>query len=259
MMNDEHGVKAVGFLLITHRSSLMTVASFMIYHLLFTLQDLLCTQVNDMAAMGSSLTNKLQTSASICALLALTVCLASGARAQAQQQQLPQTAPPPMKFIPPADWARLNNQRSSADRTRASIELAEAHLGRALECTNAGRYDDAAGEMGSYQALFEDALKYMSEMDQSRGKVRDLYKRLELALREQAPRIETIRRTTPVEYSVHIRAILEYTKDARAHALESFYGNTVLRERSMPVSSKSFDDKTQNPANHPSAAPDKQP
>jgi hypothetical protein len=172
-MNDEHRVKAVGFFLIAHRSSLMTVASFTIYHLLFTFHDLLCNEVNDMAAIGSSLTNKLQTSAGICALLALTLCLASGAHAQTQQQ-LPQTAPPPMKFIPPADWGRLNNQRSSADRTRASIELAEAHLGRALECTNAGRFDDAAGEMGSYQALFEDALKYMSEMDQGRGKVRDL-------------------------------------------------------------------------------------
>jgi len=211
-----------------------------------------------MAAMGSSLTDKLQTTASICALLALTVCLASAAHAQSPQQ-LPQTAPPPMKYIPPADCARLNSQRSSGDRTRASIELAEAHLARALELTEAGRFDDAAGEMGNYQALFEDALKYMSEMDRGRGKVRDLYKRLELALREQAPRIETIRRTTPVEYSIHIRAILEYTKDARAHALESFYGNTVLRERAMPVSSKSFDDKAQNPANHPSSSPDKQP
>lgn len=211
-----------------------------------------------MASTGSSLTDKLQTTASICALLALTVCLASAAHAQSQQQ-VTQLAPPPMKFIPPGDCARLSSQRSSGDRTRASIELAEAHLGRALELTNAGRFDDAAGEMGSYQALFEDALKYMSEMDQSRSKVRDLYKRLELALREHAPRIETIRRTTPVEYSVHIRAILEYIKEARAHALESFYGNTVLRERPMPVTSKSFDDKAQNTSNHPSSAPDKQP
>jgi hypothetical protein len=215
-------------------------------------------QVNDMAATGSSLTDKLQMSASICALLALSVCLVSAAHAQ-QSQQLPQVAPPPMKFIPPGDCARLNSQRSSGDRTRASIELADAHLARALAMTNEGRFDDAAGEMGSYQALFENAFKYMSEMDQERGKVRDLYKRLELALREQAPRIETIRRATPIEYSIHIRAILEYTKDARAHALESFYGNTVLRERSMPVGSKAYDDKAQNPNSHSSGSPDKQP
>jgi hypothetical protein len=243
--------------LITHHSSLITsLLSF--YHLLFTIQDLLCSEVKGMAAMGFSLTGKLQTTASICALLALTVCMASASHAQSQQQLL-QSAPPPMKFIPLVECARLNSQRSSGDRTRASIELAEAHLGRALELTNDGRFDDAAREMGSYQALFEDALKYMSEMDQSRGKVRDLYKRLELALREHAPRIETIRRATPVEYAVHIRAILEYTKDARAHALESFYGNTVLREQSMPATSKSYNDKAQNPSSHSSAAPDKQP
>jgi hypothetical protein len=254
--------------LFSHHSSLITFPvfhfflSFTIYHLLFTIDDLLCSQVNDMAAMGSSLTDKSQKAASICALLALTVCLASAAHAQSQQQQLqlPQTAPPPMKYIPPADWSRLNGQRGPGDRTRASIELAEAHLVRALALTNEGRFDDAASEMGCYQALFEDALKYMSEMDQERGKVRDLYKRLELALREQAPRIETIRRSTPVEYAVHIRAILEYTKDARAHALESFYGNTVLRERSMPATSKSYNDNAQNPASHSSSPPpDKQP
>ncbi|MEA2175218.1 MAG: hypothetical protein QOD00_2810 [Blastocatellia bacterium] len=212
-----------------------------------------------MAVTGSFLSSTLQTTASICALVALTVCLTQAARAQDQQQQLPPQAPPPMKFIPRDDWTRLNGQRGAGDRTRASIELAEAHLGRALELTSAGQFDGAAREMGCYQALFENALKYLSEMDQSRGKVRDLYKRLELALREHAPRIETIRRTTPVEYSVHIRAILDYTKDARAHALESFYGNTVLREQPMPASSKSYDNKARNPASQSPTSPDKQP
>jgi hypothetical protein len=212
--------------------------------------------------MGSSLANKVHRTAGICALLALTVCLASASHAQEKQQsqqQLPQYAPPPMKYIPRDDWTRLNGQRGSGERTRASIELAEAHLARALELTTAGQFDGAEGEMGCYQALFEDALKYLGEMDQNRGKVRDLYKRLELSLREHAPRIETIRRTTPVEYSIHIRAILEYTKEARARALESFYGNTVLREPSMPATSKSFGDKAQNPASHSSSSPDKQP
>jgi hypothetical protein len=215
-----------------------------------------------MASIGSSLTSKLHTTAGICALLALTVCMACASQAQAQpqaQQPPPQVAPPPMLYIPRDEWMRLSNIRNSVDRTRASIELAETHMARALELTGAGQFDAAAREMGNYQALFADALKYLGEMDQGRSKVRDLYKRIELALREHAPRIETIRRTTPLEYSVHIRAILEYTKTARAHALESFYGNTVLREQSIPVSSKSFDNKAQNPAGPSPTSPDKQP
>lgn len=214
--------------------------------------------------MDSSLTDKLRSVASICAWLALALCVTSGVvRAQDDdrlQSRLPQTAPPPMKLIPPAELARLNSIRSAGERTRASIELAEAHLSRAIELTGAGQFDDAAAEMGGYQALFEDALKYLGAMDNNRGRVRDLYKKLELALREHAPRIETIRRTTPLEYSVHIKSVLEYTKEARTRALDSFYGNTVMREQPMPPGSKAFDNQTKNPSNHSSPDPqEKQP
>lgn len=216
-----------------------------------------------MAAIGFSLTGKLQTAASICAMLTFAFCLASGvALAQDMEKleaQLPQNAPPPMKLIPQDEWTRLNNMRSPGDRTRASIEMAESHLARALEATNGGLFDHAAREMGGYQALFEDALKYLAAMDSSRGRVRDLYKRLELALREHAPRIETIRRITPLEYSVHIKGVLEYTKEARTRALDSFYGNTVMREQSLPPSSKAYDDRNQHPASHSSNTQDKQP
>lgn len=214
--------------------------------------------------MSSSLTGKLRSTASICAWLALALCVtASVARAQYDDRleaRLPQTAPPPMKLIPQAEWSRLSNIRGAGDRTRASLEFAEAHLARALEATSAGQFDNAATEMGGYQALFEDALRFLGAMDRERGRVRDLYKKVELALREHAPRIETIRRTTPLEYSVHIKDILEYTKRARTHALDSFYGNTVMREQPMPAGSKAYDNQTKNPANHSSPdAQEKQP
>jgi hypothetical protein len=212
--------------------------------------------------MGSSLTRKLRKTAGICALLVLTVCLAAASPAQEKQQaqqQGPQIAPPPMRSIPLDEWTKLTNARNSGERTRDCIEFAEEHLRRAQELTTKGQYDDAASEMGSYQALFEDTLRHLGGVDQNRGKLRDHYKRLELALREQAPRIETIRRVTPVEYAVHIRAILEYNKAARTRALDSFYGNTVLREQPLPPSTKSYGNNAQTPASHSSPAPDKQP
>lgn len=214
-----------------------------------------------MAAMGSPLANRMHTTVRLCALLALTVCLACvswGQEKQEQQQQPPVIAPPLMKFIPRDERARLYEASNAGERTRTSIELAATHLGRAREATVAGQYEEAAAEMGSYQALYEDALHYLGGMDANRGKVRDLYKRMELALREDVPRIETIRRITPVEYSIHIKAVLEFSKGARAKALESFYGNTVLRE-TPPGSSTRAETKSLNPASHSSPAPDKQP
>ncbi|HVF49604.1 MAG TPA: hypothetical protein VNA19_05935, partial [Pyrinomonadaceae bacterium] len=62
------------------------------------------------------------------------------------------------------------------------------------------------------------------------NKIRDLFKRLEMALRKHGPRLETIRRTTPSEESSNVRAVYEFTRRARSEALNSFYGDTVLHE-----------------------------
>ncbi len=67
-------------------------------------------------------------------------------------------------------------------------------------------------------------------MNHDKGSTRDLYRHLEIALRAHIPRLAVMRRTTPAGYAGNLKAAEEYLRDARAEALDSFYGHSVLRE-----------------------------
>jgi hypothetical protein len=163
---------------------------------------------------------------SLCSLL--TVAAFAGA---VQAQDNPFTsAPPPMKFVSHAERAQLSSAKDVKARTRASIELAEVRLKRAEEFTNALQYDAASSELGCYQALIENVMGYLGDLQADKGKMRDIFKRLELTLRAHGARIEAIRRSTPAEYGINLKVITDYTRSARTEALNSFYGDTVVRE-----------------------------
>jgi hypothetical protein len=183
-------------------------------------------------------------------LLALTICLASEGRAQEKYNlQLP--APPPMKLLSRDERAQLSAARDPKARTRLSIELAEARLTRAEQLTSGQQYASAAAELGSYQGLVEDAINYLISLKST--KLRDIFKRLELALRMHGTRLESMRRTTPSEYAFNIKAIAEYTKQARTDALNAFYGDTVLRP-----SEKDENVNAETPSAKPSSVPQKE-
>jgi len=61
-------------------------------------------------------------------------------------------------------------------------------------------------------------------------KARDLYKKIELALRADAPRLTVIRRDTPLEYAIRIKEVEERAREGRTEALNAFYGQTVVRD-----------------------------
>lgn len=177
--------------------------------------------------MKSPLSDRTRTVINLCALFTLTICLACVA--QAQEIPMP-SAPPPMKFVSHPERAQLISARDYKARTRASIELAESRLRRAEELTTGLQYDAAASELGCYQGLIEDAMSYLNSLPVDKSKMRDLFKRLELTLRAHGARLESIRRSTPVEYSVNIKTITDYTRTARTEALNCFYGDTVMRD-----------------------------
>lgn len=159
------------------------------------------------------------------------------ARGQQGPTVQPETAPP-MRYIPAQERAQLAAEGDDyKDRTKLSLELAEARLARAEQLTSASDFLAASGELGIYLAIVEDSIRFLQANGQPvKGKVsnkfRDLYKRIELALRAHGPRLESIRRRTPSEEAANARAAYEYIRQARASALESFYGETVLREGS---------------------------
>lgn len=161
-------------------------------------------------------------------ILASALLVAIEARGQDVRNALV-PAPPPMKFVPRNERTQLLATRDSKARTRAAIELAELRLSRAEQLTAMQQYDVASAELGVYQGLIEDALYALTETRKN-NKSRDIYKRLELSLRAHCARLEAIRRITPNEYAVNIKAIAECARRARTEALNAFYGDTVVRD-----------------------------
>jgi hypothetical protein len=163
--------------------------------------------------------------------LAIAVLLAFSSIARAQDpREVQMPAPPPLKVITRFEREQLNAAKDAKDRVRISIELAEGHLMRAEETANARRHDACLIELGSYMALVDDSMKFLGGMKRDSNRTRDLYKRLELALRAHGLTLAAIRRVTPAEYTNQIKAAQEFARNSRTDALDSFYGQTVIRE-----------------------------
>jgi hypothetical protein len=178
--------------------------------------------------MNPTLSCRMRIVLGCCSLVAVIVFIAPEARGQDYRLPPISTPPPPMKFVSRSERTQLSAARDAKARTRATIELAEARLSRAEQLTAVQQFEAATTELGIYQGLVEDALNYLDGADSKAS--RDTYKRLELALRAHCVRLEGIRRVTPSEYAVHVKAICECARNARAEALNGFYGDTVIRD-----------------------------
>lgn len=167
-------------------------------------------------------------------VLLLTFAFVPSARAQDERPQpspTPLTAPPPLKLITKEERAQLEQANDQKDRLKLTIDLAGAHLTRAEQLTNQTEYEKAQEEVGMYHALIENSLDILGGLKQDTGKTRDLYKRLELALRAHGPRLTAMRRVTPIEFAVWIKKVEDFARDGRTEALNSFYGHTVIRDQ----------------------------
>jgi hypothetical protein len=148
-----------------------------------------------------------------------------------EPQNPPMSAPPPLKIISTTERAQIEAERSVKDRLKLTIQLAGMHLGLAEKYTAQSAYETASAEVGAYHALIENALTLLASMKRDGNKTRDLYKRLELALRSDGPRLTSMRRVTPLEFAVWIKKAEDYAREGRTEALNSFYGHTVVREK----------------------------
>jgi len=151
-----------------------------------------------------------------------------------QPSPTPLTAPPPLKVISKEERQQLADARDIKERLKLSIELSDGHLSRAEKLTMQTEYEAASAEVGMYHALIEDALENLSALKQDSNKTRDLYKRLELQLRADGPRLTSMRRVTPLEFAVWIKKVEDFAREGRTEALNSFYGHTVVREKTNP-------------------------
>lgn len=154
--------------------------------------------------------------------------LSFGVFAQPLTPQLP--TPPPMRVVARDDRAQLSATKDAKARVRRTIELAEARLTHMETLTSHKKFEQASETLGNYLALIEDAMQFIGEMPRDKNSTRDLYRRLDIALRAQIPRLAVMRRDTPSDYAIHLKSAEEFARDTRTEALESFYGHTVLRE-----------------------------
>lgn len=165
-----------------------------------------------------------RTAASLCALIGFIISIAPATPGQDKGLQL-LPAPPPFKFVSRNERTQLDSARDTKMRMRATIEMAEARLTRAEQLTAAQHYDAACEQLGGYQGLIENLLSFLNEREPSKNKIRDILKRFELTLRAHSPRIEAIRRITPSEHAVNVKAILDFAYQARTEALNHFFGD----------------------------------
>lgn len=175
----------------------------------------------------------------IFALLLAIVCASAVVGQDPQPQPTPLTAPPPLKIIAREERALIEQARDAKQRVRLTIECAATHLGLAEKHTAQSNFEAASVEVGSYRALVENILTFLSSLKQDANKTRDLYKRLEMALRADGPRLTSLRRTTPLEFAVWIKEAEDFAREGRTEALNSFYGHTVVREPPKPEPEKS--------------------
>lgn len=149
----------------------------------------------------------------------------------AEPSPTPLTAPPPFKMIVKEERTQIEQTQDSSRRLKLTITFAGQHLTAAEQHTARENYEAASAEVGMYHALIENALAFLSTVKRDTNKSRDLYKRLELALRADGPRLTAMRRITPLEFAVWIKHVEDFARDGRTEALNSFYGHTVVRDQ----------------------------
>ena len=175
-----------------------------------------------------------------------------------QPSPTPLTAPPPLKLISKEERQQLDQTKDAKERLKLSIEFAGAHLTKAEQLTMQTEYEAALNEVGTYHGLIEDALESLSALKQDSNKTRDLYKRLELALRADGPRLTAMRRVTPLEFAVWIKKVEDFARAGRTEALNSFYGHTVVREKNTPEKPEDKPKETPTPQSPKSNQPFKE-
>ncbi len=149
----------------------------------------------------------------------------------AQDPQINQlNAPPPIKTIPKEERSQIEDAKDPKNRLKITIDLSNTHLGSAEKFTTQSNYEAASREVGMYHALIENALTFLASLRHETNKTRDLYKRLEMSLRADGPRLTSMRRTTPLEFAVRIKEVEDFAREGRTEALNSFYGHTVIRD-----------------------------
>ncbi len=161
----------------------------------------------------------------------LTVCgLLLTADAQIEKR-FEDTAPPPLKILSKDEKSQLELLTDIKQRTKTALELMEMRLIKAEALGVKEEYQAMFTELGSFHALVDNTLDFLSKNNNDSGKVLNSFKRLELSLRKYITRLELIRRDLPIKYELYVRQLVRYIRDARTRAVEPLFDDTVVPEK----------------------------
>ena len=153
----------------------------------------------------------------------------AGVSVRAQEEIIPANlAPPVVKSLSKEEKSALAAVTDVKDRTKLALELMEARLKRAEELNTQESFYAVLSELGGFQALMDDAIKFLNGNNNGGGKAMNNFKKFEMALRAFMPRIEVIRRELPERYEYHVRTLLVRVRDTRSKAVEPFFSTTIL-------------------------------
>lgn len=160
-------------------------------------------------------------------IMSIVFFAASGVNAQ--EEIIPTNlAPPAVKAISKEEKTALAAVSDLKDRTRLALDLMEARLKKAEELNTQQSFNAVLSELGGFQALMDDAIRFLNRNNNGGGKAMNNFKKFEMTLRAFMPRIEVIRRDLPERFEYHVRTLLITVRDTRSKAIEPFYSTTIL-------------------------------
>lgn len=162
-------------------------------------------------------------------LLLLAFC--SFLTVQAQIEEPPEIAPPPLKILSRTEKSQLEAVSDIKQHTKLALELMEARLLNAEGYNAKEQYPEMFTELGSFHALVDNAIEFLNSKNDDSGKVLNNFKRIELSLRKYITRLELIRRNLPIKYELYVRKLVKYIREARTRAVEPLFDDTVVPEK----------------------------
>lgn len=158
-------------------------------------------------------------------ILSSTFCFSTSAFAQ--QPEVDEIAPPPLKIISKNEKKQLDEIPDVKKRTILALQLMESKLKVIEKLDDQNEFARMYEELGGFHALMDYTLNFLYRSHDNRKNLSN-FKRYEMGLRSFPPRIEIIRRELPVKYEPYLRELLKVIRDTRSKAVEPFFGNTVV-------------------------------
>jgi len=159
-------------------------------------------------------------------LTAVITSLIFASFALAQSDDVP---PPPLKMMSKTEKAELATKTEPKERVNLALQFMESRLKSAEKDRIDENYSVMYAELGGFDAIMDSTLDYLLHANANEGRRLNSLKKFEIGLREFVPRIEGIRRDSPLNFEPYLKSLLKYISDAREKAIAPFFSNTVVQ------------------------------